>query len=114
MGDKGLNQFTTGTAESFGATKVRRVGLYKVGVKVVLANQEAQLIAEPRLPVAGTIGGMGTVRRRRTRGRFGQTRKGTQFLNRTEADAIGFAEGAIDSASFGDPQFGPSHQSGNV
>ena len=99
MGDKGFDQFTTGAAESFGATKVRRVGLYKVGVKVVLANQEAQLIAEPRLAVAGTIGGMGAVRRWRTRGRFGQTRKGTQFLDRTEADAIGFAEGAIDSRS---------------
>lgn len=102
MGDKGLNQFTTGAAESFGATKVRRIGLYKVGVKVVLANQEAQLVAEPRLAVAGTIGGMGTVRRRRTRARSGQTRKGTQFLDRTEAYAIGFAEGAIDSACLGD------------
>jgi hypothetical protein len=109
MGDKGLNQFTTGTTESFGATKVRRIGLYKVGVKVVLANQEAQLIAESRLAVAGTIGGMGTVRRRRTRGRFGQTRKGTQFLDRTEADAIGFAEGAIDSSSFGNAQLGAMH-----
>jgi len=61
MGDEGLDQFPTGTAEGFGAAEVRRVGLYEIRVEVVLADEKAELIAEPGLAVAGTVGGMRSV-----------------------------------------------------
>ena len=61
MGDEGLDQFTTGAAEGFRAAEVRRVGLHEIRVEVVLADQQAELIAEPGLAIARTVGGMGSV-----------------------------------------------------
>jgi len=58
MGDKGLDQFAASTAEGFGTTEVRSVGFNEIWIEVVLADQEAELIPEAGLPVAGTIGGV--------------------------------------------------------
>ena len=46
MGDKGLDQFPAGAAKGLRPTEVCRVGLYEIHIKVVLANQKAELIAE--------------------------------------------------------------------
>jgi len=61
MGDEGLDQFPTGAAEGFRATEVCCVSLYEIWIEVVLADEKAELISEPGLAVAGTVGGMGSV-----------------------------------------------------
>jgi len=63
MGNKGFDQFTAGTAQRFRAAEVRGVCLDEIGIEVVLANQEAELIAKPRLAVAGTIARVRAIRR---------------------------------------------------
>ena len=52
MGDKGLDQFTAGAAEGFRAAEVCGVRFDEIRIEVVLADQEAELIAEPGLAVA--------------------------------------------------------------
>ena len=58
MGNERLNQFTAGAAERFGATEVRRVGLHEIRIKIVLPDQQAKLIPEPGLSIAGPIAGV--------------------------------------------------------
>jgi hypothetical protein len=50
--------FTAGATESRGAAEVGSVNLDKVRIEVVLADQKAELIAEPRLAVSIFIGRM--------------------------------------------------------
>ena len=76
MGDKGFDQFTTGAAESFGATKFCRVRFHEIWVKVVLTNDQAELIPEPGLPVPGTVArGVGGMRPGQRRGNIGRSRR---------------------------------------
>jgi hypothetical protein len=56
MGDEGLDQFPAGAAESGGAAEVGGIGFYEIGIEVVLADEKAELIPEPRLAISGTIG----------------------------------------------------------
>ena len=118
MGNKGLDQFTAGAAEGFGAAEVGRVGLHEIRVKVELADQQAELIPEPGLAVARTIaravGGIRPIRRWRSSGSSRLTRKRTQLFDRTKTDAVGFPQSAIDGASLSNPQFGAMHQGRNV
>jgi len=61
MGDEGLDQFPAGVAENFGAAEICRVSLDEIRIEVVLADQKAELIPEPGLAVARTVGRMGSV-----------------------------------------------------
>ena len=49
----------------------------------------------------------------RRSGREGPGRP-AEFLDRAEADAVGFAEGAVDGAGFGDAHLGAVDQGGDV
>ena len=51
MGNKGLDQIAAGILERFRATEVCRVGFDEGWIKIVLADQKAKLVAEPRLAV---------------------------------------------------------------
>ena len=113
VGDKGLDQLAAGAAEGRGAAEVRGIGFHEIGIEVVLADQKAELIAEPRLAVAISVGGM-PVRRRGNRGGSRRTRERTQLLDRAKADPVGLAQGAVDGASFGDAQLGAMHHGRNV
>ena len=52
MGDEGRNQIPSGAGEGLRAAKVGRISLHECRVEVVLTNQKAQLVAQPRLAVA--------------------------------------------------------------
>src|SRR5580704_4346538 len=108
MGDEGFDQFAAGTAEGFRPTEVSRIGLYKVRVKVILANQDAELIPKPGLAVAGSIGRV-RADRRRSSGSSRRTREGSQLFNRTKPYSVRLAKSAIDGARFGNAQFGASY-----
>ena len=52
MGDEGFDQIPSSPGESLRAAEVGGISLHKCGIEAVLANQKAQLIAEPRLAIA--------------------------------------------------------------
>jgi hypothetical protein len=51
VGDEGLDQVPAGLPDGLGTAEVRGVGLHEVGIEVVLADQEAEPVAETRLAV---------------------------------------------------------------
>jgi hypothetical protein len=55
VGDKGLDQVPTGSAESFRAAEIRGVRLNKSRIEVVLTDQKAESIPQPWLSVVGSI-----------------------------------------------------------
>src|SRR5208283_1759567 len=85
MGDKGLDQFTAGAAKCRGAAEVCGIGLHEIRIEVVLADQKAELIAEPGLAGAISVGRLRTVRRRRNSSLSRRARERTQLFDRAEA-----------------------------
>ena len=80
----------------------------------MLADQQAELVAEARLTVLVAVV---PVRGRRVlmrSVRAGRPRRPTEFLDRAEADAVGLAEGAVDGAGFGDAHLGAVDQGRDV
>jgi hypothetical protein len=57
MRNKGFNQIPAGFFKGLGSAKVGCVGLHEDGIQVVVPNQEAELVAEPRLAILVAIGG---------------------------------------------------------
>jgi hypothetical protein len=81
----------------------------------VLADQKAETIAEPRLTVVVAII-VSVGRSELLSARFSRVRSGspTEFLDRTEPDAIGLAERTVDSAGFGNAHLGAVNHRGDV
>ena len=52
MGDEGLNQIPSGAGEGLCAAEISRISLHECRIEVVLTNQKAQLVTQPRLAVA--------------------------------------------------------------
>src|ERR1700680_659551 len=81
---------------------------------MVLANQQAKTVAEARVAVMVAIisvrGSLGLTGRFGCLGSWGPAK----FFDRTESDAVGFAKGAVDGASFGDTHLGAVDQGGHV
>src|SRR6266566_988569 len=110
MGNKGLNQLSVGFFERRSAAEVRGIGFYQVGIEVVLADEHAQPVSQPRLTVIRPVlmrwlYGLALFSRW-----SGRTGKPSQLLNRTEPDAVGLAQGAIDSSGFSDAHLGATNQ----
>ena len=112
--DKGFDLISAGISQGGGATVVGGIGLHEASIKLVLANQQAEAVAEARLAVVVAIvsvrGRVALIRRCRRVGSGGPA----EFLDRTEADAVGFAEGAVDGAGFGDAHLGAVDQGRDV
>jgi hypothetical protein len=86
-------------AELLGAAELGGVGLHQGRIEAMLADQLAETVAEARLAVVAigaVIALMVWIQR------AGQ---GTKLLDRTEADAVGLAQGPVDGACLGDAQF---------
>jgi len=92
------------------ATVVGGIGLHEACVQLVLADQQAETVAEARLDVVVAIasvrGGSWTARR----SRCASSGSPAELLDRTKADAIRLAEGAVDGSSFGDAHLGSVNQ----
>jgi len=63
MENKGLDELAACASECFRAAEVRGIGLHEIRIEVVPANQKAELVSEPRLAVAISVGGMPLRRR---------------------------------------------------
>jgi hypothetical protein len=79
----------------------------------VLADQQAEAVAETRLAGVATFsvhGGVALI------GWPGRVWSGcpAKLFERTESDAVGLAEGAVDGAGFGDAHLGAVDQRRNV
>jgi hypothetical protein len=112
--DEGFDLITAGISESGGSAVVGSIGLHESSIELMLTDEQAQAVAEARLGVVvaiifvrGSLGLNGWA------GRIG-SRSPAEFLDRTEPDAIGFSEGAVDGASFGDAHLGAVDQGRDV
>jgi hypothetical protein len=80
----------------------------------MLTNEQAEAIPEARLAVLVAVisvrGNFALIGCDRVIG----SRSPAEFLDRAEPDAIGFAEGAVDGASFGDSHLGTVDQGRDV
>ena len=106
VGDEGLDLASAGVAKGWGSAIVSGIGLHEAGIELVLADQQAELVAEARLTVVVAVV---PVRGRRVlirSVRAGRPRRPAEFLDRAEADAVGLAEGAVDGAGLGDAHLG--------
>ena len=110
MGDEGLDQFAAGTLQSLRTAEIGGIGLDQCRIKVVLADQEAELVAETGLAITRTVSTVRTVRSTRRRARFRRFGKPTQFLDRAEADPVRLSQGSVDSSSFGHPHLRAADQ----
>ena len=114
MRNEGFDQVAASIFDRFGAAEVSGVGFDQIRIEFVLPNQEAELVAEPRrvgvmaIAVApdrlGAIGGS----------RLDGLGRPAEFLDRAEADAVGFAERPIDGPGFGDAHFGAADKRRDV
>ncbi len=55
MGDEGFDQIAAGALEGFGAAEIGGVRFDEIRIEVVLADQKAELIAEPGLAVVRAV-----------------------------------------------------------
>lgn len=112
MSDEVLNLLAGRLAQGLGPAEIGRVGLDQVGVELMLPNNLAEAVADFWTPVIP----VGWLRRdlfllsSGLRG-FGER---ANFLNRADADAIGFAQCSIDSTGLRDSHFGTMNQRGNI
>ena len=104
--DKGFDLISAGISQGGGTAAVSCVGLHEARVELVLADQQAEAVAEARLAVVVAItsvrGDFGLI------SQFGCLGSGrpAELLDRTEPDALGLTEGAVDGAGFSDAHLG--------
>jgi hypothetical protein len=104
--DEGLDLSSAGIAKDRGSAIISGIGLHEARIEAVLADQEAELVAKPRLTIRMAVVS--------TRGksaltwliRAWRTRRPSEFLNGAETNAICFTERAIHGARFSDAHFG--------
>jgi hypothetical protein len=114
MSDEGLDLAFGGISQGGSSTIVCRIGFDQASIELVLADQQAELVAEARLPVLVTVVPVRGRRALMRSVRAGRPRRPTEFLDRAEADAVSLAEGAVDSAGFSDSHLGAMDQRRDV
>jgi hypothetical protein len=112
--DEGFDQVPFGLLQDRGSAVISRIGLDEIGVELVLADEQAETVAKTMLSVVVTV-----ISGRDRIVLFGsdgicRARGPTELLDRTEADAIGLAEGAVDGTSFGHAHLSATDQGRNV
>ena len=110
--DEGFDQLSTCLSNSFCPTEVGGVGLYQVGIEVVLADEQAKSIAQPGLAIA--VRGVRSTRGKGTGGRRSSSGQRAEFLDGAEPDTIRFAKSSIDGASFSNAHLGPTYKGRDV
>src|ERR1039458_4763591 len=102
MRDEGFYLFASRIAKRLDAAEIRSVGLDQVGIEFVLADELAKAVANLRAAVIAIA--IGRLRRKllRVSGGLWRLGEGPDLLNRTDADAVGFAESAVDGTRLGD------------
>ncbi len=119
MRDEVLNLLASGFAESLGTAEVDCVGLHQNGIELMLANDLAQAVTNPRaIPVSAIpvcrmcreFSGFAV----RFAFRLGGARKRADLLDRADADAVRLPQRAIHRPGFGDAHFGAMYERGDI
>jgi hypothetical protein len=108
--DEGLDEVSTGVPKYFGPAEIRRIAFYKRGIELVFADQQAEAVTEARLAVLVAVV---PVRGRRVLIRSvsaRRSRRPPEFLDRAEADAVGFAESTVDGAGLSHTHLGAANK----
>src|SRR5579872_4928896 len=53
--DEGFDHIAAGRSQFFGSTELSGIAFHEIGVELVLADQQAETIAKPRLAIARTV-----------------------------------------------------------
>src|SRR5208282_562981 len=106
MSDEGLDQVPAGFADFLGSAEISGVSLDQGRIELVLADQQAESITQPRLAIAGTVPIRMTGIDSLIPGWFWRRRGKPEFFNRTEPDSVRFAQSAIDGSSLGNAHLG--------
>jgi len=114
LSDERFDQVTAGVLENLGTAEIGGVGLHERGIEIVLTDQQAQLVTQSRLSVAGAIQSVMAIRLQRNRRGLRWSRKRPELFDTAEADSVGFSESAIDGSCFGDAHLGTANQGRNV
>jgi hypothetical protein len=114
MGDKGLDKVPTGSAESFRATEIRGVRLNKGRIEVVLTDQKAESIPQPRLTIIRSILRMWLHGLLLVPGGTRRAGKRSQFFYRAESNPVSFAEGSVYGPRFGNAHFSTADHGGCI
>ena len=109
--NKGGDLLAAGLAEVLRATKLGRILLHERGIEAVLADQQAELVAEFRFAIA-----VGRLGRKLPYIRLGlaASGQGSDLLNGAHADPVRFPQGTIDRPGLGDSHLRPAHQRRHV
>ena len=112
--DKGFDLIPVGISKGGGATVVGGIGLHEACIQLVLANQQAETVPEAGLAVVVAIisvcGSLALI----DRSRCASSGSPAELLDRTEPDAVGLAEGAVDCAGFCDAHLGTVDQGRDI
>jgi hypothetical protein len=114
LSDERFDQVTAGIPKRGGAAEIRCVSLYERWIEIVLTNQQAELVTQSRLAVAGAVCSTMTVRMRP--GRDGHLRSGerTEFFDTAKSDSVGLSKSSVDGPRLGNTHFGATNEGRRV
>ncbi|MBZ5550948.1 MAG: hypothetical protein LAO22_23835 [Acidobacteriia bacterium] len=108
MLDEVLNLFAAGLSERLRAAEIDGIGLYEFGIELMLADNLAETIANlwtGAVPVAIRV-----LRRKSLSRAWNRP----DLLDRTDANAVGLSQGAIDGSRFGHAHLGTAYETRDV
>jgi len=106
--DEVLNLFPVGLSQRLCSAEIDGIGLDELRIELVLADDLAETVADLRataVPIAVRVLWQNLLSR---------TRNCSDFLDRTDADAVRLAEGTIDGTSLGYAHLCPAHERRNI
>jgi hypothetical protein len=110
MSDEGLDQFAAGPAEGLRAAKVRGVRFDESWIKVVLSDQQAELIPQSGLTIVRGISVVLLIFMRWFRRGFRRSGRATQFLDRAHSNAVSLTKGPVNGPRFGYAHLGTADE----
>ena len=112
--DEGFDHVPAGISDRGGSAVISGVGFDEVRIELVLADQEAEAVAEAGLAAVVAVisvrNRLALIGRPGIVGSWGQA----EFFHRAEADAVRLAESAVDSAGFRNTHLSAVDQRGDV
>jgi hypothetical protein len=115
MSDKALDLLAGGFAEGLGAAEIDGVRLDQVGIKLVLADELAEAVADFGTAIVSVLAIDWLGRKLlRLAGRWSRLGKGAELFDRADADAVGLAQGPVNRSGLGHAHLGAADQGRDI